>query len=95
MQNHGIFYEIKLRRFTLPFFLPFVTFSNKGLLLGPFLEHGGQDMRKSLNSLAFSYIWSLDLCGSCLFVYQTDNFPEKISDLEFIDQLHLLCVMPE
>lgn len=55
------------------------------------------------NSLVFSYIWSLDLHGRCLFVYQTlsDNFPEKIeasnleSSLEFIDQLHLLSVVPE
>lgn len=54
-----------------------------------------------LNSLVFSCIWSLDLRGSCLFVYQTDSFPEKIeasdlgSSLEFMDQLLLLSVVPE
>lgn len=64
-------YEMKLRTFTLPFSLAIVTFSNKGLVLGPFLEHGAQYMCKSLNSLAFSYVWSLDLRGGCLFVHQT------------------------
>lgn len=52
------------------FFLPFITLSNKGLLLGPFLEHGAPDVCKYLNSLSFSYVWTLDLHGSCLFVYQ-------------------------
>lgn len=68
-KTYGTLYEMKLKTFTLTFFLPFLTFSNKGLLLLPFLEHGARDMCKSLNSLAFSYVWSLDLRGSCLFVY--------------------------
>jgi len=55
------------------------------------------------SSFVLSYIWSLVLHGSCLVVYQTltDNFPEKTeasnleSSAEFIDQLHLLSVVPE